>query len=231
MFTNLQLHQIKNNCHFQKIGAQPGDFNKKKFFSTNSNNSARVIHPNLQEKKQYRFQRAMSSSLITNDGKWNNLILRTSRENRIIGNKPRLSNPKVFRSSVFQNYNSENKRHRKKTPFTEYLYKTQIYSLPGGVKRNKNKIKDDLKNIEIFNYAHIRKLDKDFNSVNIKKDNPFENKSRFMGGYGNKNKLKSNLFHNLAITTNYNNRRSYKNIYRNNNSNLPNYIKDHIVLS
>ena len=231
MFTNSQIYQIKNNSHFQAVGAQPGDFKRKKFFRTNSNISSRVLNPNLQEKKQNRLLRAMSTSSIKNDGNWNNLIIRTSSENRIIGNKSRISNPKTFKSTVFQNYNFDKKKHKKKTPFSEYLYKTQIYSLPGGIKRNKFKIKDDVKNFEIFNYAHIRKLDKDFNPVNIKKDNPLENKNIFMGGYGNKNKLKSNVFNNLATMTNYNNRRSYKNLYRNNNNNLPNYIKDHVVLS
>ena len=230
MLTNLQIYQIKNNSHFQAVGAQPGDFKRKKYFRTNSNITSRVLNPNLQEKKPTRFYRSMSTSNIKNDGNWNNLILRTSLENRIIGNKTRISNPNTYKSTIFENYNYDNKKYRKITPFSEYLYKTQIYSLPGGIKRNKYKIKDDVKNFNIFNYAHIRKLDKDFNPVNIKKDYPYENKNLFMGGYGNKNKLKSNVFNNLATMTHYNNKRSYKNLYGNNNY-VPNYIKDHIVLS
>ena len=78
-----------------------------------------------------------------NKGNWSEMLSRTSKE----GGDQITSNPNNYENDVLvrnhYNYDGE-KRHFKESSNYDYTTKTQITTLPGGVKRNKYEIKDDM---------------------------------------------------------------------------------------
>lgn len=102
---------------------------------------------------------------------WGALISRTSSEGL---NKP-VHNSQTYKSSIFPNGNiyrdDTEKRMLKRAYFSDYNNKTQITSLPGGVKRNKYEIKDNANFMKKNNYSFYYKLLHDYD-LNVNYDSP-----------------------------------------------------------
>jgi hypothetical protein len=97
----------------------------------------------------------------------NNLFNKTDREENITKCR-KATNPKVYKSINVLNDSADYKKITKRilgeTGYTEYDRTTQIVALPGGIKRDKYKIKDDQKFINKTNQGHIYKIMRDYNS-------------------------------------------------------------------
>ena len=111
-----------------------------------------------------------SKSTIGTDT-WGALLSRTSSEGL---NKP-VHNSQTYKSSIFPNgsiYKGDpEKRMLKRADFSDYNNKTQITSLPGGVKRNKYEIKDNVNLRKKSNYSFYYKLFHDYD-LNVNYDSP-----------------------------------------------------------
>ena len=111
-----------------------------------------------------------SKSAIGTDT-WGALLSRTSSEGL---NKP-VHNSQTYKSSIFPNgtiYKDDSeKRMLKRADFSDYNNKTQITSLPGGVKRNKYEIKDNVNFRKKSNYSFYYKLMHDYD-LNVHYDSP-----------------------------------------------------------
>ena len=129
---------------------------------------------------------------ILKDDKWSNMMARTSKE----GQNAPISNSKSYQSNIFHrdNYNNMEKRHFKESDNYDYATKTQITTLPGGVKRNKYEIKDDYIFKKPYNYSQLYKQVYDFNSnIDYERNydpitqgynvNSFPTKERYYGSY------------------------------------------------
>ncbi len=100
---------------------------------------------------------------------WSALISKTSKEgqNKISNNPNFQSN--ILNSNLYNN--NEEKNHFKKSNNYEMGTTTQITTLPGGIKRNKYEIKDDMYFRKPFNESRMYKMIHDFNSDLNYKDN------------------------------------------------------------
>ena len=127
------------------------------------------------------------------NGTWSTMMSRTSKEgqNRI---KP---NPKRYQSNIIEGgnlFNHNEKRHFKESSNCDYTTKTQITTLPGGIKRNKYDIKDDMYFRKPYNESRIYKMIHDYNcDINYEQNydpitqgynvNCFPIHQRFYGSY------------------------------------------------
>ena len=99
---------------------------------------------------------------------WCSMLSRTSGEESICSNNPRVSKSKSFQSSVFTKYNDRDyrtnqKRISKPTENSSYSTTSQIVALPGCVKRDKYSIRDDQKFYNKQNIGFLYKMQKDYN--------------------------------------------------------------------
>ena len=128
---------------------------------------------------------------------WSALISKTSKEgqNKISNNPNFQSN--ILNSNLYNN--NEEKNHFKKSNNYEMGTTTQITTLPGGIKRNKYEIKDDMYFRKPFNESRMYKMIHDFNSDLNYEDNynpitqgynvnEFPNYQRYFGSYRKKTK-------------------------------------------
>lgn len=130
-----------------------------KLFSTLNNKE------HTQEQK-FRPQKKPQSSITSKypgGETWGGFLSKTSAE----GHNKKALNSKTYQSNVFpdENCNDENeRRHFKASNFIDYGTKTQITTLPGGVKRGHFEIKDDV-NFKINNSeSRLYKLIHDYNN-------------------------------------------------------------------
>ena len=139
---------------------------------------------------------------------WDAMISRTSP----IVKPKRINYIKTNLSNVFPNNNyfpESERRLVKNTPlFSEYNIKTQITTLPGGVKREKNFIRDDVFVNKKSKESHLIKMINEFNS-NVSYDqaepigqgynvNCFPVKERYYGSY-KKGVVENDLFNRKKI--------------------------------
>ena len=93
----------------------------------------------------------------------------------------------------YYNYYGQ-KKHFKESNNYDYITKTQITTLPGGVKRNKYEIKDDYYFPKPYNYSRLFKSVYDYNSnINFEQNydpitqgynvNTFPTRERYYGSY------------------------------------------------
>ena len=117
-----------------------------------------------------------SKSAIGTDT-WGALLSRTSSEGL---NKP-VHNSHTYKSSIFPNgtiyKDGSEKRMLKRADFSDYNNKTQITSLPGGIKRNKYEIKDNVNFRKKNNYSFYYKLMRDYD-LNVNYDTVLKKISR-----------------------------------------------------
>ena len=128
-----------------------------------------------------------------NKGNWGEMLSRTSKE----GRDQITSNPNNYESDVLARnhyYYDGERRHFKESNNYDYTTKTQITTLPGGVKRNKYEIKDDMYFRKPYNESRLYKMVRDYNcNINYDKDydpitqgynvNTFPIYQRFYGSY------------------------------------------------
>lgn len=188
---------LKHLVHYRANCLQPQDFTKpQKRVCYNFPSTERVLNPSKLD-LQKELKRNLSTYSLVNNGNWARMLDRTSKE-ETIASKGMKSNPKAYTSSVFRDNVGDKQqelRHNKSTVHTDHTHTTQIHGLPGCVKRDAKLIKDDVKNYECrTNYARCMKRDREYGPVVVDKDPIGTNKSQFMGGYGYKDKLRSNVF-------------------------------------
>ncbi len=187
------MSSFKNLIHYRTNSYQPQDFEKpQKRVNYKFPSSNRVLNPNLLEEKK-ELKRNLSDFSKLNNGNWNRMLNRTSKEESLTGQRCQY-NPKVLTSTVLNNQPTtklRSLRHNKSTVFTNYSNTTQICALPGGVKRESNLIKDDKKDYSNkMNFASIMKRNREFGPVVIEKDPVGMNRSLYMGNYGYRDKQK-----------------------------------------
>ena len=134
---------------------------------------------------------------------WNQFLSRTSGEESIIGQNKKISNSKTFQSSIFQNdgYQQGPIRDLKTTKYSDHIQKTQITTLPGGVKRGKYDIKDAVNFRQNNTESHLYKMKRDYNSninfenkrIDNENVNNFPAQQRFNGSY-QRNVIDNDIF-------------------------------------
>lgn len=103
------------------------------------------------------------SNPIKRDETWGALLSKTSSE----GQNKRVLNSKTYQSNIFPTNNDNfcnDKRISRKANFSSYNTKTQITTLPGGVKRGYFEIKDDVNFNRKKGPGHLYKMIHDYNS-------------------------------------------------------------------
>lgn len=123
---------------------------------------------------------------------WSKMLEKTSKEGQNImpNNRKNISNFSL--NEHFQNYGQ--RKHFKESSNYDYTTKTQITTLPGGVKRNKYEIKDDMYFRKPYNESRLYKMIHDYNiDVNYEQNydpitqgynvNCFPIRQRFYGSY------------------------------------------------
>lgn len=195
-------NNFKHLIHYRSTYYQPGDFNKpqKKLFS-NHNSSGNLLVPQEPRtidiigrrlRSSYKYKRTNQDN-----GNWNNFLSKTSNERELHGEKQRQCNPKVLSSSLFCRVptNNTNIRHNRSTIYSNHSFTTQIYSLPGGKKRNENLINDDIVRSKRTCIASLLKNNRDFGPMYVEelKENNSTSNNIFSGGYGNKSKNESKI--------------------------------------
>ena len=125
---------------------------------------------------------------------WSDILLKTSKEEHY----EIMPNPKRYQTNIsignnhFHNFGQ--KKHFKESSNYDYVTKTQITTLPGGVKRNKYEIKDDMYFRKPYNQSRLYKMIHDYNfNINYEQNydpitqgynvNCFPTKQRFYGSY------------------------------------------------
>ena len=195
----------------------PTKYDNKKLFP----NTKRVIDINYQDEEVIPKNK---NTYIPTDS-WNKFLSKTSGEESICSKNKKISNSKTFQSSIFQNeYPQEQIRELKPTKYSDHLQKTQITTLPGGVKRGKYDIKDDVNFRQNNTESHLYKMKHDFNSnINFEnKGNDYENvnyfpaQQRFCGSY--QRGVKDNDIFNLHGNCNEVNNNTHKKFFKNNNT-------------
>ena len=145
---------------------------------------------------------------------WSTILSKTSKEGQNIIPNGRKNKSNFMINEYFHNHGQ--KRHFKESSNYDYTTKTQITTLPGGVKRNKYEIKDDMYFRKPYNESRLYKMIHDYNiDVNYEKNynpitqgynvNCFPTKQRFYGSY------KRGMKDHDIFNTNFN--RYYKNDY------------------
>jgi hypothetical protein len=124
---------------------------------------------------------------------WSTFLSKTSNE----GQNKIISPQKYKDNNVLSNnpyHNMGEKRHFKESFNYDYTTKTQITTLPGGIKRNRYEIKDDMYFRKPYNESRLYKMIHDFNcNINYEQDydpvtqgysvNCFPTKERYYGSY------------------------------------------------
>lgn len=213
----------ENNFYFgensQNIQQQyaPTKYNNQKFYP----NTKRVLDANYQDEETLPKNK---NSYIPTDS-WNQFLSKTSGEESICSKNKKISNSKTFQSSIFQNeYPQEQIRELKPTKYSDHIQKTQITTLPGGVKRGKYDIKDDVNFRQNNTESHLYKMKHDFNSnINFEnKGGEYDNvnnypvQQRFCGSY--QRGVKDNDIFNLRGNYNDGNNNNHKKFFKNNNT-------------
>lgn len=176
---------IINNPHQEETKSNP---------STNYPNTKRVIDSSYQEEDPKSHK---NKNYPQGGGVWDSMMSRTSGEESLCSRNKKISNSKTFQSNVFptENFGPEEVKHFKETKFSDQLHKTQITTLPGGVKRGKYEIKDDAKFGVRNTESYLYKMTHDYNcNVNFDKKeneegddeekyNEFPTEKRYQGSY------------------------------------------------
>lgn len=125
---------------------------------------------------------------------WSTILAKTSDE----GHNRAMISPKRYKDnnilSINPYHNMGEKKHFKESYNYDYTTKTQITTLPGGVKRNRYEIKDDFYFRKPYNESRLYKMIHDFNSnINYEQNydpitqgynvNCFPTYQRFYGSY------------------------------------------------
>ncbi len=205
--TDYSQKRIRNKINRDK----PNTYNNlttNNFYNTNKNNN----YGGIQKMPNYV------------KDTWSTMMSRTSKEgqNKI---KP---NPKRYQSNIIEGghlFNHNEKRHFKESSNYDYTTKTQITTLPGGVKRNKYEIKDDMYFRKPYNESRLYKMIHDYNcNINYEQNydpitqgynvNCFPTKQRFYGSY--KRGMKDHDIFNIN-NNNYNSNGFDYRFYRKNN--------------
>lgn len=207
----------KNNVPESLIKGGEIKIDNKKLFP----NTKRVIDTAYQEepKPQKRVYNPI--------GAWDSILSRTSGEETICGKSKKISNSKTFQSNVFPNENDNPTqiKHYKESEYSDHLHKTQITTLPGGIKRGKYDIKDDanfnLRNTESYLYkmSHDYNSNINFNGIESSEKenyNIFPTLQRFQGSY--QRGVKNNDIFNNYSTEDENGKISHKKLFSDNNT-------------
>ena len=162
--------------------------------SINNNNFLKLIPKHKLRK---------SKSTIGTDT-WAAMLSRTSSE----GLNRKVNNSKTYQSSIFPNGNLYKdyleKRMLKRAVFSDHSKKTQITTLPGGIKRNKYDIKDNAYFNKKNNHGFLYRILHDYD-LNVDYNNPkpilqgyninnFPVKQRYYGSY-QKGVINHDIFH------------------------------------
>lgn len=201
MRSNLTLTiSIIYSCFISKqIDPFKERFSKRMYYKFPS--TKRVIDSSLLDQEKI-LMRNMSANITfhsptISNGAWNNLMNKTNNETSLTG-KTRQRNPKLYQSRVFEiDLPQENdKRHLKRSINIDHSQTTQIYHLPGGIKRNPNKIIDDTRIVPSdIHYATIIKHNKDYGPLNV----PYTNLhgiNAYLGTYATRYKNESHVLMN-----------------------------------
>ena len=163
---------------------------KESTYNSNYNNNDNKYNYYNSKYNEYEINKRKAN---VNKGNWGEMLSRTSKE----GRDQVTSYPNNYESGVLArnhyNYDGE-KRHFKESSNYDYTIKTQITTLPGGVKRNKYEIKDDMYFRKPYNESRLYKMVRDYNcNLNYEKDydpitqgynvNTFPIYQRFYGSY------------------------------------------------
>ena len=205
--TDYSQKRIRNKIN----RAKPNTYNNlttNNFYNTNKNNN----YGSIQKMPNYV------------KDTWSTMMSRTSKE----GQNKLSPNPKNYQSNIIENehfHNFGEKRHFKESSNYDYTTKTQITTLPGGVKRNKYEIKDDMYFRKPYNESRLYKMIHDYNcNINYEQNydpitqgynvNCFPTKQRFYGSY--KRGMKDHDIFNIN-NNNYNSNGFDYRFYRKNN--------------
>ena len=182
---------IRNDDKGVSIEFDSYHINRKEF-----PNSKRVLVTKYQD--DVKNDKSCSNVPYSNAGSWNSLMNKTSGEESILSKNRKFCNKstsKTYQSDVFPNPNVDinEKLHFLKALYSDHKNKTQITTLPGGIKWDKYQIKDDLDFRIKNNEAHKYKMKRDFNSdLDYNKSEPigtgynineYPTEKRFQGSY------------------------------------------------
>ena len=171
--TNYSLKR-KNKIH------RPNSFDTKNYYTPNNINN-------------YKYKEIKKKPNYIKDP-WSEIFAKSYKENKygIKPNPKRYESNNILSSDHYNNY--EVKKHFKESNNYDYTTKTQITTLPGGVKRNKYEIKDDMYFRKPYNESRLYKMIHDYNyDVNYEQNynpiiqgyniNCFPIRQRFQGSY------------------------------------------------
>ena len=171
--TNYSLKR-KNKIH------RPNSFDTKNYYTPNNINN-------------YKYKEIKQKPNYIKDP-WSEIFAKSYKENKygIKPNPKRYESNNILSSDHYNNY--EVKKHFKESNNYDYTTKTQITTLPGGVKRNKYEIKDDMYFRKPYNESRLYKMIHDYNyNVNYDQNynpitpgyniNCFPIRQRFQGSY------------------------------------------------
>lgn len=139
--------------HLRKKTTPPKTKEEKKFHNIKLKqmpNSKRVLFPHQFLTETNNHKRTKSKANI--DSKEFNYI---SNVDYIIKRRKNNISKDFLDNRLICNIKTDNKRSNKNTPFTTYSTTTQIFNLPGGIKRKENDVEDD-KNLITSNNNKIR---------------------------------------------------------------------------
>lgn len=187
--------------------------NKRINYNLNENNYYKANNIN-NDNDIYNYE-SINKKPYLNNSNWTGMLIKASKDEQDhIKRKPNNYQSNVLSRDYYDN-NGE-KRHFKESSNYDYTTKTQITTLPGGVKRNKYEIKDDLYIRKPYNESRLYKMVRDYNcDISYEKDyapitqgynvNSFPTKQRFLGSF---KRMKDHDIFN----TNFQNE-NHKNIY------------------
>ena len=187
--------------------------NKRINYNLNENNYYKANNIN-NDNDIYNYE-SINKKPYLNNSNWTGMLIKASKDEQDhIKRKPNNYQSNVLSRDYYDN-NGE-KRHFKESSNYDYSTKTQITTLPGGVKRNKYEIKDDLYIRKPYNESRLYKMVRDYNcDISYEKDydpitqgynvNSFPTKQRFLGSF---QRIKDHDIFN----TNFQNE-NHKNIY------------------
>lgn len=187
--------------------------NKRINYNLNENNYYKANNIN-NDNDIYNYE-SINKKPYLNNSNWTGMLIKASKDEQDhIKRKPNNYQSNVLSRDYYDN-NGE-KRHFKESSNYDYTTKTQITTLPGGVKRNKYEIKDDLYIRKPYNESRLYKMVRDYNcDISYEKDydpitqgynvNSFPTKQRFLGSF---QRIKDHDIFN----TNFQNE-NHKNIY------------------
>lgn len=188
------MKNVKNLIHYRRQPIQPTDEERPhmRCIRTPSMQTSRVIHPELIEERTEAKKKLYEESL-RNNGNWSSMLNRTSNE-KYITKKVNNKESNTFKSSIFNNDDNIKEyqvnrqiRHKRPTSYSKYSTTTQIYSIPGGNKRNE----EHNKGIKVF--QNLQKDDFFDNNYQPRIIRNKYNNDNGSGKYCNRNKNKSQI--------------------------------------